>query len=145
MATGDRNDPYLQINFLIDLDGIEAGAFTEASGLNAEQEVVDYRTGDMPARVSKLPGLITYPNIMLKRGWTQDRALWEWRKTTLDGKTERKAGSIIVLDEARTEVLRFTFSNGWICKWEGPQLNSTTNEAAIESIEICHEGLVLED
>lgn len=144
MPTGDRVDPYAQFNFLVEIDGIARGAFTEASGMNAEQEVVDYREGSDDTVVRKLPGLKTFPNVMLKRGWTKDAELWEWRKTTIDGKTERKSGSIIVLDEARTEVLRFSFREGWICKWEGPQLNSTTNEVAIESIEICHEGLVME-
>ena len=70
---------------------------------------------------------------MLKRGWTQDSDLWNWRKTTLDGATERRGGSIVLLDEARQEALRFNFRDGWICKWEGPQLNSTTNEVAIEA------------
>ena len=49
-----------------------------------------------------------------------------------------------MLDEAREEVLRFNFREGWVCKWEGPQLNASTNEVAIESLEICHEGLELE-
>ena len=46
-----------------------------------------------------------------------------------------------MLDEERKEVLRWDFREGWISKWEGPQLNATTNEAAIEAIEICHEGM----
>jgi phage tail-like protein len=143
MPPGDRTDPYAQYNFLILIDGVARAGFTEASGLNAEQEVVEYREGSENATVRKLPGLATYPNIMLKRGWTQDFDLWNWRKTTLDGVTERRGGSIVLLDEARQEALRFNFREGWICKWEGPQLNSTTNEVAIESIEICHEGIEL--
>jgi hypothetical protein len=35
------------------------------------------------------------------------------------------------------------FREGWLCKWEGPALNSTTNEVAVEGVEICHEGLEL--
>jgi phage tail-like protein len=141
MPPGDRLDPYAQFNFLVEIDGVTRAAFTEVSGLNAEQETIDYREGSDDTVVRKLPGLKTFTNLMLKRGWTQDAELWLWRKTTLDGRTERRSGSIVVLDEAREEALRFNFREGWICKWEGPQLNSTTNEAAIEGIEICHEGL----
>lgn len=141
MPPGDRVDPYAQFNFLIEIDGVSRASFTEASGLEISQEVIDYREGSEATVVRKLPGLKTFANIMLKRGWTQDAELWLWRKTTLDGLTERRSGAIIVLDEAREEALRFNFREGWICKWEGPQLNSTTNEIAIESIEICHEGL----
>jgi phage tail-like protein len=143
MPTGERNDPYAQFNFLVEIDGVARGGFSEASGLNAEQDVVEYREGSEDTTVRKLVGLKTFPNIMLKRGWTQDFDLWLWRKTVLEGVTERRSGSIVLLDEARQEALRFNFREGWICKWEGPQLNATTNEAAIESIEICHEGILL--
>jgi phage tail-like protein len=80
----------------------------------------------------------------LKRGYTKDKTLWEWRKTTLDGQTERRDGAIILQDEARQEVMRWTFREGWISKYEGASLNSTSNEVAIESIEIAHEGLEFE-
>jgi phage tail-like protein len=143
MATGDRVDPYAQYNFLIEIDGVARAAFTEVSGLEVSQEVIDYREGSDDAVVRKLPGLKTFANIALKRGFTKDADLWKWRKTTLDGSTERRSGAIILLDEAREEALRFNFREGWICKWDGPQLNSTTNEVAVESIEICHEGLEL--
>lgn len=144
MPPGDRIDPYAQFNFLVEIDDVTRAGFTECSGLTTEQDTIDYREGGEETIVRKIPGLKKVSNITLKRGFTQDRELWEWRKTTMDGRTERRAGSIILLDEAREEVLRFNFREGWVCKWEGPQLNSSTNEVAIESLEICHEGLELE-
>ena len=141
MPPGDRKDPYVQFNFLVEIDGVPRAGFTEASGLTAEQEVVEYREGSENTTVRKLAGLTTYPNIMLSRGFTQDLTLYEWRLTVINGATERRSGSIVLLDEARQEALRFNFREGWPCKWEGPALNSTTNEAAIEKLEICHEGL----
>ena len=143
MATGDRLDPYAQYNFLIEIDGVARAGFTECGGLSTEQDIIKYREGSETATVRKLPGLRTYANITLKRGFTQDKELWQWRKTTIDGVTERRSGSIVLLDESRQEVLRWNFVEGWVSKWEGPALNSTTNEAAIESLEICHEGLEL--
>ena len=91
----------------------------------------------------KLPGLVEYSNITLKRGFVGSTELWTWHKTTLDGHTERRAGSISLMDESREEVMRWNFFEGWVCKWEGPTLNSTANEVAVESLEICHEGLEL--
>jgi phage tail-like protein len=143
MATGDRVDPYAQYNFLVEIDGVTRAGFTEVGGLTTEQDVIEYREGSETATVRKLPGLRKFSNITLKRGFTQDRELWEWRKTTIDGTTERRAGSIVLLSEDRSEALRWNFTEGWVCKWEGPALNSTTNEASIESLEICHEGLEL--
>lgn len=138
-----RNDPYSKFNFLIEIDGESVGGFTEVSGLTAESDVIEYREGSDPARMRKLPALWKFSNITLKRGYTQSRALWDWRKTTLDGMTQRKQGAIVMLDEAREPVLRWEFSEGWISKYEGPALNATANEAAIESIEIAIEHLQL--
>jgi phage tail-like protein len=144
MATGDRVDPYMQYNFLVEIDGVARAGFTEVGGLTTEQEIIEYREGSDPPFMKKIPGLQKYTPATLKRGWTQDEDFWLWRKTTLDGQTERRAGSIVLLDEGRSPVLRWNFTEGWISKWEGPALNSTTNEAAIESIEICYEQLVME-
>ena len=55
---------------------------------------------------------------------------------------DRRNGSIVLLDDDRSPVLRWGFVNGWISKWEGPALNAKGNEIAIETIEIAHEGLV---
>jgi phage tail-like protein len=143
MATGDRVDPYAQYNFLVEIDGTTSAGFTEAGGLDTEQDIIEYREGADTATKRKLPGLRKYSNITLKRGFTADKQLWFWRKTTIDGATERRSGAIILLDEGRNEVLRWNFVAGWISKWQGPGLNAGTNEAAIESLEIAHEGLEL--
>lgn len=144
MATGDRVDPYMQYNFLVEIDGVVRAAFTEVGGLTQEQEIVEYREGSDAPYMKKIPGLQKYTPLSLKRGWTQDEDFWLWRKTTLDGQTERRAGSVVLLDEGRNAVLRWNFTEGWISKWEGPTLNSTTNEAAIENVEICYEQMVME-
>ena len=145
MPDGKRNDPYGQFNFLIEIDGVVKGGFSEASGLVADTNVVEYRDGsEQHGTARKLPGLIKYNNIVLKRGWTQDKSLWEWRKKVIDGKTERTGGTIVLLNEAREKALSWTFREGWPSKWEGPALNGKTSEVAIETLEIAHEGLALE-
>jgi phage tail-like protein len=113
------------------------------SGLESETAVVEYRTGGDPSTVRKVPGLTKYANIVLKRGLTRDLELWNWRKTVVDGKTVRRSGSIILLDESGKQVLRWHFVGGWPVKWEGPALNAQANEVAIETLEIAHEGLEL--
>ena len=104
--------------------------------------MIEYRTGES-FRTRKLPGLTNYANIVLKRGITLDLALWQWRKNIVEGKADRRNGSIVVLDEGRKDMLRFQFVEGWPCKWVGPTLNAGANEVAIETLEITHEGLEL--
>lgn len=144
MATGERIDPYAGFNFLVDIDGITRAAFSECSGLSTDTDPIEYRDGSEDITVRKIPGLKKFANISLKRGMTKDMELWKWRKTVLDGVTERKEGSIVLLDEARKPALRWNFKEGWPTKWEGPSVNATGNEVAVETLEIAHEGLELE-
>ena len=144
MPDGKRNDPYGQFNFVIEIDGVVKGGFSEASGLTTDTSVIEYREGNEgQGTVRKLPGLMKYNNVVLKRGWTTDRSLWDWRKKVIDGKTQRASGAIVLLDEARQPALRWEFREGWPSKWEGPALNGKTSEVAVEMLEIAHEGLVL--
>jgi phage tail-like protein len=144
MATSQRDDPYKVFNFLVEIDNVTRAFFKQVNGLASETAVIEYRAGDKLDTVRKLPGLTTYANIVLRRGITQDAELWNWRKTVVDGQVERRNGSIVLLDDALDPVVRWNFRNGWICKWEGPALNASANEVAIETIEIAHEGLELD-
>ena len=144
MPPATRRDPLTVFSFLVDI-GEDSAFFKSVSGLDAETAVIEYRTGNMPTLSSiKLPGLTKYSNIVLKRGMTADLTLWRWYKTTIDGQAQRRDGTITLLDTALKPVLRWRFRNGWICKWEGPDLDASANEIAIETIEIAHDGLELE-
>jgi phage tail-like protein len=143
VAPAQRHDPYKAFNFRVEIDGIARAAFSEVGGLDSETAVIEYRVGGEPNTVRKLPGLTKYANIVLRRGITQDAELWNWRLTVVQGNVDRRNGSIILLDDDGTEVVRWNFFHGWIAKWEGPALNSKGNEVAIETIEIAHEGLEL--
>ena len=145
MPAKSRDHPYGAYNFHVEIDGIAAASFAEVCGLESETAVVEYRIGNARTNASlKLPGLTTFSNIVLKRGITRDPALWQWRKSIVDGNPDRRNGSIILLDETHNPVLRWSFRNGWPCKWEGPCLDASSNEIAIETLEIAHEGLELE-
>jgi phage tail-like protein len=143
-ATGARTDPYLAFNFLVEIDGVTVAGFAECSGLTSETDAVDYRTGDTDTVLTKLPGLRKFPMIVLKRGFSDNHDLWDWRRTVVEGRTERHSGAITLLNEAREAAQRFLFREGWPSKLEWPTFNAKTNEVAIETLEICHEGLVLE-
>ena len=139
MAT--RVDPYRSFNFLVEIDGITQAGFQECSGLDSQTASIDFRLGDDPMHVRKLTGLNTFSAISLKRGITDSDELWKWRQTVVDGKTERRNGSIVLLDEKGAEKVRWNFTNAWPCKWTGPAFNATGNSIAVETLEIMHEEL----
>jgi len=145
MPTGQRKDPYRGFNFRVEIDNSTVAGFRECSGLTLNTDPVDYREGtDVPLSVRKLTGLRKFTNITLKRGYTDNTELWKWYKNVLNGVTDRRNGSIVLQDEEHKDVLRWNFENGWIAKWEGPTMNATSNDVAIESIEIVHERVVLD-
>jgi phage tail-like protein len=142
-----RDSPYPAYNFEVVVTGVSddgravKGSFAEVSGLGVEIDPIEYRTGSEDLTVRKLPGLRKFSNITLKRGIIGDLAFWNWLVSAMSGHVQRTDGAVILLDEGRSEVLRWNFTRGWPCKWTGPQLCAKGNEIAIETLEICHEGL----
>jgi len=145
-----REDPYGAYNFLVVVNGISddgnptRAGFSEASGLEVEQTPVEYRNGNEDITVRKLPGLKKFMNITLKRGVTGDLAFWNWIRTAMKGQVQRAQGSIIMHDENHQPVLRWNFTRAWPCKYTGPGYNAGNNETAMDTVEICHEGLSID-
>ncbi len=141
MPIGNRTDPYGGYNFLVEIDGITRAGFQECSGLDSTQSPGEYREGTDPLTVRKLPGLVTYSNITLNWGITDDSELWDWRKEVADGNVQSKNISIVLMNDAGEEKLRWNLSNCWPTGWTGPSLNAQTSDVAIEALELAHEGL----
>ena len=139
-----RVDPFRGYNFLVEIDGITQAGFQEASGLDSTTSAIDYRNGDDPFHVRKLTGLNTFTPISLKRGVTDSDELWQWRLTVVEGRADRRNGSIVLLDEKGDAKIRWSFRNAWPSKWTGPAFNASGNSIAIETLEITHEELVRE-
>ena len=140
MPVRGGSEPYKNFNFVVELDGISVAGFLECTGLDSETGIIYYREGNDSNVVRKLPGLTEYSNIILSRGVTDSRELYEWRMKVINGNIERKNGSIVLLNDNREEVARWSFVNGWPCRMSGPALNALEDDIAIEELEICHEG-----
>jgi len=140
MPTGTRVDPYRNFNFLVEIDGISQGRFAECSGFGASNDPIEYREGGENRTVRKLPGMTKYPNIVLKWGLSDSDELYKWWKSIMNGKVDRRNGSIILLDTEGNEKVRWNFFNAWPTKWDGPDFNAKGNDVAIETLELANEG-----
>jgi phage tail-like protein len=142
MPAGNRGDPFNSMNFVVEIDGIPAAQFLEVSGIEADLAVIDYRPGnDKVLGARKLPGEAKFSNIVLKRGMTSDLSLWNWMREALEGQVSRRSMSVVLLNDAGEEAVRFNFRDAWPVKWSGPNLNAEGSDIAIETLEIAHEGL----
>ena len=145
MADYPGSNPYRQFNFLVEMDGMIIGGFSEASGLTAEVTVGDYRDGVPVCEVGRrMPGARKAARITLRRGMTRSKKLLDWCQAALKGEKKLVSGSIILLDEARHVKLRWRFSNCMPVKWEGSDLKGAGNDATIETLELTSDGLVLD-
>ena len=146
-----RDDPYGAFNFLVEVTGVaEDGAevrasFMEVSGLKVEVPPIEYRNGSEDITVRKIPGLKKFTNLTLKRGITGDLGFWNWILDSMNGQVNRQPMTIKLLDENRQEVMRWKFVRAWPTKYTGPTLNAQNNEVAMETLEIAHEGFVIDD
>ncbi len=146
MPIGDRIDPYRGFNFRVELASTSeaVAAFREVSGLTASVDVVEYRDGNSrDLHPKKLFGLRKYTNIVLKRGITTNNELWLWYRQIVGGIADRRNGSVVLLDEELGDTLRWNFYEAWPAKLDWPTFNATSNEVALETLELVVEKIEL--
>ncbi|HLN89739.1 MAG TPA: phage tail protein [Candidatus Binatia bacterium] len=136
-----KENPYRKFRFLIEIEGLTVGGFSEVSGLQLETEVETIEEWGVNNYVHKLPKKTKYPNIVLKRGIIDSNNLWKWHQDVVNGKTSRKSGCIILLDGMGNEKRRWRFTQAYPLKWSGPELKADSNDVAVESLEFVHEGI----
>jgi phage tail-like protein len=140
--TRDQDLRLSAMKVAVTFDGLPTAYFQAVSGLSVEMEVVEFREGGSND-VRKIPGRVKYPNIVLKQAFAAGSELQKWAFRIAAGQFERKNGSIVMFDASGKPVASYRIVNAWPTKWEGPDFDASSNELAIETIEIAHEGLSL--
>lgn len=139
---GVRYDPYTAFNFVIEIEGLLAGGFSEVSGLQVETELRDYREGGLNEYIHKLAGPTRYPqNLVLKHGISDLDALWAWHQDVVEGRVKRRNLTIYLLNSAGVPVVWWNVREAYPCKWSGPELRAESATVAFESIELVHRGI----
>jgi phage tail-like protein len=139
--SGARNDPFLAFRFEVRFDNLSVAGFSECSGLQLEIEVQDHMEGGLNTFVRKFPGRTKQTNIQLKRGIV-DREMWNWYYDLTQGRLTTRNGSIRIHDTSGAPVqAEWQFRDAFPSKWVGPDLNASQNNVAVETMEICHQGL----
>lgn len=133
--------PYGKFRYKVEIDGLEAGGFSEVSGFDASIDVIEYREGDMVQTPMKIPGLKKYGNITLKQGLTTSKVLYDWIIAGVNGAVDRKTITITLLDAEEAPAASWQVINAWPTKYTAPDFNATSSEIAIETLEIAHEGM----
>src|SRR5271165_1693995 len=131
--------------FVVEIDGISNAHFQEVGGVDATTDVIEYREGGDILGPRKLPGQTKHSNLTLKRGYTSDTQLFSWYSDVMTGRTEkiRKNISVVQLDMAGQEVMRWNLYQAFPVKYTAPSFNAKGNDIAIESVEVAYERIEL--
>ena len=150
--------PLTKMNFLVTVDGVSGtAAFTEVSGIESTVDVIEFRQGNAHSLAPvKIPGLVKHGNVTLKFGYTLDSAFKTWIMECVSevrSEMPRSRVQIEMIDinggapqsmvESISGTRVWVLTNAWVTKYTAPDLNASTSEVAIESVEIAYEELII--
>jgi phage tail-like protein len=134
-------------SFLFEVDGVQIGMFSEVSGLEVHVEVATYEEGGENGYVHKLPGRMSWPHIVLRRGITESDALFAWvNKSAGSGfssngnKLERSTGAITVIGSDGSRLRTWQLQDVFAVRWSGPRFAADDAGRVDEELELAHHG-----
>jgi len=155
ISRGVRSDPFRGFKFRVQIDGFGSEvAFSKVTGLTQETEVVEYREGDDPVTMRKLPGLTTFEDIVLERGLQRGNQLELWREEVVQAGLDKNAESpdgTTTGDFRRNVVIKMFDKNGenvktwevfaaWPMGLEIPDLDAASSDVIIQTLTLANEG-----
>ena len=125
--------------FTAEVLGLTLGTFGTLRGLEATVDVLEYREGGINDIVYRLPGQMTYPNLVLSNGLTSQTVEDWFAKTRLGA--ERHTMTVTFLDNDGTAIRAWSFAEAYPIRWTGPVLSAGGTEVAGEELEVAHGGM----
>lgn len=139
--------PLPSYNYKVDI-GKDTIAFSEVSGLNIAYEKTVYKessteSGKASPRVFRMPAQATDTTLTLKKGLVPAKsapALYDWINSVSLNQVQKKDIVISLCDETGKPVVSWTVVNAFPTKLDAPSFSATSNDAAIESMELLADG-----
>ena len=142
-----RFDPYKNFKFRVIIDGKPVAGVSKVN-LPAVKKSAPKEDAAKNKKHSS-PGSIKFESVTLERGVTHDPEFANWANSLfakrsgsdLKLKNIRKDITIELYDETGKLAASYKLTNAWISKFESSDLNAKGNEVAIETIELQHDGI----
>ena len=129
--------------YRVTINGEDAIAFSEVSGLSIQYQTITYRDGMSYIDGSiQMPGLRNDITITLKKGVIKgDSYLFNWFNSIRLNTVEKRDIRVDLLNETGEAVVSWIVEDAFPTKLDAPAFNATTNEVAIESLELMARNL----
>jgi phage tail-like protein len=134
-------DPLRGFRFLVEIEGIASGGFARVKGLTREVKIESRREGGVNDYEHKLVSGVSYASVVLERGLLLDD-LWQWALDAADGNVTRKNVRIRLRDEAnQLSKWAWQIESAFPVKWSTSDLDGSSSQVLVESLELAHHGL----
>ena len=152
-------EPLLKSQFFMRLElkikpdgGVADATFSECQGFQRTQdcisvaEVTPMQWGKASrgrVAITKVPGNAKSDNLVLRRGLTHSKFLWNWFEAIEVGKWYEQAakGSLTIYGQEGVEHARYEFQRAWPMRYQIGDLNAQSSELEIEELELAIESL----
>jgi phage tail-like protein len=141
-----QDSPY-SATFLVEVDGQAVGQFLDVSGLELTVATEDIVEGGQNGYVHKVPGRMSWPNITLSRGVTQNDRFFSWvQESSGEGfagkgnKIGRSTVAVVMTSQQGKRLRTWELEGAFPVRWKGPQFSSAGSDNLTEEIEITHHG-----
>lgn len=134
--------------YLVFIDDMESGAFTEFQLPTLTLETQEIKEGGQNTYVHKLPVRTTPGTVTLKHGVLYGSELFSWYMQVMKGDMKNAVREVVVgmfnITPDPELIMVWGFFGAYPIKWTGPTLKADDRAVAIESIEFVHHGFVVE-
>jgi phage tail-like protein len=119
-----------------------SGAFAECTGLEATMEPKVIKEGGNNYGNAQRAGPITFATVVLKRGISTDRGLWEIFNAISSGMyAPRMQVTITLMDGSGDPAIGWQLDRAMPIKFKFGDLNAKGTEVGIEELHLVHEGI----
>lgn len=130
-------------NYRVDI-GADTIAFSEVSGLEISVETITYKESQVASgiagpNVMHMPGASKPLTITMKKGFVVAKSvpvLYNWLKSTELNRIDKKDITVHLCDEKGISVVRWKVIDAFPTKLTAPSFNASSNEVAIETMEL---------
>lgn len=135
-----RQDPLRGFRFLVEIEGLASGGFARVKGLQREIKHESFREGGVNEYEHKLFTQVSFPNVILERGLVLDD-LWNWALAASEGDIQRKNVWIRLQNEHGDKAWAWQLDWAMPVKWSSADLDASSSQVIMESLELAHHGL----